>query len=348
MASFHNDALQTLYSSVTERASAQSHIPLHSPGSAAQKTVDGKTYTYWRVYMASGKHKETSLGRTGEPATAAALDARLLESAEMRVLATDVQVLRKAKFAAADNSSALTLATLFNAGIFSHGGVLDDSHAFGALLNSLGVRLPANYRPEDIDIGSTGTISVAIPEDRSFLDILRDSGIPFLEVPELDSRNLRAHGLLGSSLLRCRGFLRNSLRDRRFRIGRRTGANNQKLAAVFRTSKPRRRRTTSAPCRSGFCVTVKRRLRTFPLPLATSRTDRLRPLFGRSLCLAHNTCTRRDRRFSAACNQEFASVFGFSNPGRRAGMTAPRFAGLGIDVFRWQFAHRGSLAKRFG
>ncbi|MBT2794533.1 GSU2403 family nucleotidyltransferase fold protein [Paraburkholderia strydomiana] len=188
MASFHNDALQTLYSSVTERASTQGQIPLHSPGSAAQKTVDGKTYTYWRVYLASGKHKETSLGRAGEPATEAALEAKLLESAEMRVLAAEVQILRKANFAAADNSSALTLATLFNAGIFSHGGVLVGSHAFGALLNSLGVRLPANYRTEDIDIGSTGSISVAIPEERTFLDILRDSGIPFLEVPELDSR----------------------------------------------------------------------------------------------------------------------------------------------------------------
>jgi hypothetical protein len=188
MVSFHNDALQTLYSSIMERASIQSHVPLHSPGSAAQKTVDGKTYTYWRVYLASGKHKETSLGRAGEPATAAALDAKLLESAEMRALAADVHVLRKASFAAADNSSALTLATLFNAGIFSHGGVLVGSHAFGALLNNLGVRLPVNYRTEDIDIGSAGSISVAIPEDRSFLEILRDSGIPFLEVPELDSR----------------------------------------------------------------------------------------------------------------------------------------------------------------
>jgi hypothetical protein len=188
MDSFHNDALQTLYSSVAERAGTQSRIPLHSPGSAAQKTVDGKTYTYWRVYLASGKHKETSLGRAGEPATEAALEAHLLESAEMRLLASDVQVLRKAGFAAADNSAALTIATLFNAGIFGHGGVLVGSHAFGALLNSLGVRLSANYRTEDVDIGSAGNISVAIPEERSFLDILRDSGLPFPEVPELDSR----------------------------------------------------------------------------------------------------------------------------------------------------------------
>lgn len=188
MVSFYNDALQTLYSSVGERAGTQQSIPLHSPGSAAQKTVDGKAYTYWRVYLASGKHKETSLGRTGEPATEAALEAKLLESAEMRSLGSDVQILRKAGFAAADNSAALTIATLFNAGIFSHGGVLVGSHAFGSLVNSLGVRLPLNYRTEDIDIGSAGAISVAIPEDRSFLDVLRDSGIPFLEVPELDSR----------------------------------------------------------------------------------------------------------------------------------------------------------------
>ncbi|MGF6756767.1 GSU2403 family nucleotidyltransferase fold protein [Paraburkholderia sp. GAS42] len=188
MVNFHNDALQTLYSSVTERTGAQTHIPLHSPGSAAQKTIDGKTYIYWRIYLASGKHKETSLGRAGEPSTDAALDAKLLESGEMRAIAAEVQLLRKAGFAAADNSSALTIATLFNAGIFGHGGVLVGSHAFGALLNSLGVRLPANYKTEDIDIGSAGSISVAIPENRTFLDILRDSGIPFLEVPDLDSR----------------------------------------------------------------------------------------------------------------------------------------------------------------
>ncbi len=87
----------------------------------------------------------------------------------MRVLAAEVQILRKANFAAAGQLFlALTLATLFNAGIFSHGGVLVGSLRLGALLNSLGVRLPANYRTEDIDLGSTGSISVAIPEERSF------------------------------------------------------------------------------------------------------------------------------------------------------------------------------------
>ncbi len=61
MSDFHNDALQTLYSSVAERAGAQSHIPLPlSRIGPRKKTVDGKTYIYWRVYLASGKHKESS------------------------------------------------------------------------------------------------------------------------------------------------------------------------------------------------------------------------------------------------------------------------------------------------
>jgi hypothetical protein len=71
------------------------------------------------------------------------------ESTQMRALAADVQILRKAGFAAADNSAALTIATLYNAGVFSHGGVLVGSHAFGALLNGLGVRMGCfAYSPE--------------------------------------------------------------------------------------------------------------------------------------------------------------------------------------------------------
>jgi len=209
MVSWHNDALQTLYSSVTDRASTQSSVPLHSPGSAAQKTVDGKTYTYWRVYLASGKHNETSLGRKGEPATEAALETKLLESAEMRTLAADVQILRKAGFAAADNSSALTLATLFNAGIFSHGGVLVGSYAFDALLNSLGVRRHANYSTRIPESRRAWPIELAIPRDRRILGILHDSGIPLRDQPKADARqppiSFKARGQLIKVDLLVRG-----------------------------------------------------------------------------------------------------------------------------------------------
>lgn len=209
MVSWHNEALQTLYSSVTEWASTLSSVPLHSPGSAAQKTVDGKAYTYWRVYFASGKHDETSLGRKGESATEAALETKMLQSAEMRMLATDVQILRKAGFTAADNSSALTLATLFNAGIFSHGGVLVGSHAFGAILNSLGVHRPANDRTAILGFQRAWPIELAIPRDRKMLGILHDSGIPLRDQPKADLRqppiSFKARGQLIKVDLLVRG-----------------------------------------------------------------------------------------------------------------------------------------------
>ncbi|WP_429494723.1 GSU2403 family nucleotidyltransferase fold protein [Paraburkholderia youngii] len=80
------------------------------------------------------------------------------------------------------------MASIYNAGVFAHGGVLVRSHAYGALLNSLGVRSARNYQTHDVDIGTSGSIPIAIFGDRSFLDVLRDSGLRFLEVPELDWR----------------------------------------------------------------------------------------------------------------------------------------------------------------
>lgn len=209
MVSFHNDALQSLYASVSERAGTQSSIPLHSPGSTAQKTVNGRSYTYWRVYLPSGMHKETSLGRTGEATTEAALDAKLLESAEMRTLAADVQLLRKAGFAAVDNSSALTLATLFNAGIFGHGGVLVGSHVFCALLNGLGAHQPARYRTEILESRCAWPIDLAISRDHRSLSILRDSGVVFHGEPKANARqppiSFKARGQLIKVNLLVRG-----------------------------------------------------------------------------------------------------------------------------------------------
>jgi hypothetical protein len=188
MLTYHTDALQTLFASSAEQAFGQQVIPTHSPGSVTYKTIKGESYAYWRVYQADGKRTEEYLGKRGDPAMETILEERQAAGQEMSALAKDAQLLRKAGFAAADNSAAVTVAAMFNAGIFTHGGVLVGAHAFGALLNHLGVRLPKNYSTEDVDIGSAGQISLAIPENRSFLDILRDSGLPFVEVPELDSR----------------------------------------------------------------------------------------------------------------------------------------------------------------
>jgi len=184
---FHELAMQTLYSEAVEEASTQRTIQLDSPGSPFNRVISGNEYVYWRFYR-GGKRLEESLGRAGTPETEEKLAQKHHTQRELVSLARKAQLLRAAKFAAADNNAAITLASMYNAGLFVHGAVLVGSHAYGALLNNLGIRPVRNYQTNDVDVGTTGKIAVAIPGDRSFLDVLRDSGLRFLEVPELDPR----------------------------------------------------------------------------------------------------------------------------------------------------------------
>ena len=81
-------------------------------------------------------------------------------------------------------STVVTVARLFNAGIFRGGALLVGSHAFGALMNELGATVPFPMT-EDVDIARAGRIEVAaLPKD-GFLGLLRETGLPFHEVPQL-------------------------------------------------------------------------------------------------------------------------------------------------------------------
>jgi hypothetical protein len=59
------------------------------------------------------------------------------------------------------------------------------SHAYGALLNALGVRA-TRFATEDVDIGRREAL--ALPGIPGFLDMLRATGIEFFQVPSLDRR----------------------------------------------------------------------------------------------------------------------------------------------------------------
>jgi len=94
-------------------------------------------------------------------------------------------VLARAGFATVDRKTYSTLATLHNHGLFRAGAVLIGSHAFGALLNGLGVKT-VPYATEDVDIARSEAL--ALPELPAFIDMLRETGIEFFEVPALNRR----------------------------------------------------------------------------------------------------------------------------------------------------------------
>jgi hypothetical protein len=185
---FHPQAYRVQFDDLVVTARAQGEVFSHSPGSIVVRERSGRGYWYWRHYALNGKEQEQSLGPVGD----AAADARKAEL-EARIafahqLAKEANALRRQGYCSADNSTAVTLATLYNAGVFHTGAMLVGAHAYGALLNTLGVKPRRNYATEDIDIARYAPIQLAAIPDGGLLEVLRRSGLPFVAVPELDSR----------------------------------------------------------------------------------------------------------------------------------------------------------------
>ncbi len=185
---FHPTAFRVQFDDLVATARTQREVFLHSPGSIVIRERDGRGYWYWRFYALSGKEQEQSLGPVGDERASAGkaeLEARI---ALANQLAKDSNSLRRQGYCSADNSAAVTLGALYNAGVFHTGAMLVGAHAYGALLNTLGVKPRRNYATEDIDLARYGRIELAAIPDGGVLEVLRRTGLPFVEVPELDVR----------------------------------------------------------------------------------------------------------------------------------------------------------------
>lgn len=168
---------RTAFAQATELATAQRSIPVGTPGSIVAEVRDGRTYHYaWR-YAADGTRLKQYLGLDSATATD--------ERDDQRQCADNAKKLRRLGYAAADNSTALTLAVLANAGVFAGGAVLVGTHAFAALLNQIGYAVRPLPTTEDVDIARARTVPLGTRLRGGVLDLLRESGLPFIEVPGL-------------------------------------------------------------------------------------------------------------------------------------------------------------------
>lgn len=179
-------ALATLYGSIDGHVKAGAPVFAGTPGSVGKrKNQHGLEYHVHRFYDGSGKQREVYLGRVGE-ADARADDLRQ-QIREVKALMPDVRLLMREGFQAVDSLTYATLASLHLYGLFQAGATLVGSHAFGVLLNQMGLRAQA-YATEDVDLARRGALAFERLPEKTFLEMLRDSGIHFIEVPQLDSR----------------------------------------------------------------------------------------------------------------------------------------------------------------
>lgn len=176
----HERALTLLFSELADAAASQTEAFLGSPGSLAERTNEtGTRYWVHRYSDAAGRRQETYLGKSDDTAVIARVaDLReRITAADSAIAST--RLLARAGFATIDRKAYSTLASLHNHGLFQAGALLIGSHAYGALLNALGVRAAA-YSTEDVDIARRTELAVSgLPP---FIDMLRQTGLEFFPI----------------------------------------------------------------------------------------------------------------------------------------------------------------------
>jgi YD repeat-containing protein len=178
-------SLHTAYAQAKELALAQRAVPLLTAGSLQTERRAGGQFVYRYRYDARGKRVTEYLGAVSDEATVAKLAQAQQEIEEQAVIADYCRKLRRIGFYSADNSTLVTVASLFNAGVFGGGGVLVGTHAYGVILNELGVSVLPMAMTEDVDVARAGRIELAATPDEGLFGLLKQTGLPFHEVPTL-------------------------------------------------------------------------------------------------------------------------------------------------------------------
>jgi hypothetical protein len=147
--------------------------------------TSGNGTLYWvqHFFDVIRKPREVYLGKVDDPEVTVRVDTLRARITATNANISRAKILARSGFATVDRKTHATLASLANYGLFRAGAVLIGSHAYSALLNSLGLRA-VPYATEDIDIARRTALGlVGIPP---FIDMLRQTGIDFFAVPQLE------------------------------------------------------------------------------------------------------------------------------------------------------------------
>ncbi|AIY39187.1 hypothetical protein LT85_0027 [Collimonas arenae] len=179
----HSATIHTEFENVLQSAQAQGELHIGTPGKIEDRERGDGVYSYHRFYDATGKACEKYIGGplgTPEADAARAKTQQDIDRAKMDVDA--VKMFRKLGFACLDDKTGATLAALHNHGLFGAGLTLVGSHAYGAILNRLGVRAQT-YLTEDIDVVRSYPLHLAAGANLELINVLKTSGLPFVKVP---------------------------------------------------------------------------------------------------------------------------------------------------------------------
>lgn len=184
----HSRALSLLYGEIEEVALGQREAFIGTAGSVVERTnATGFRYYAHQSYDAERKQRERYVaGPVGDRDAEGKADALRTRIQEVKDLVPTLRMLGREGFSLVDARTYATVAVLHNHGVFAGGAMLIGSHAYGVLLNRLGVRA-APYATEDVDI-RPGALAFEQVPDQGLLAMLRETGIDFVAVPSLDRK----------------------------------------------------------------------------------------------------------------------------------------------------------------
>jgi hypothetical protein len=181
----HDAASQAKYQEAKQLARAQQRILSGTPGTLKQRTQSGKQYWVREHIRVDGRKTDEYLGPVASTGKAA-VDRLRQEMEVAKALAAGSGQLRLFGYQRIDRKPAAVLALIFNKGLFQAGLTLVGSHAYGALLNELGITAPG-YRTQDIDLARKQPLAVALPQGSGFAALLEETGLRFVPVPGMPS-----------------------------------------------------------------------------------------------------------------------------------------------------------------
>ena len=137
----HERALTLLFSELEGALAKNREVFLGTPGALTKRTNGNGTHFWVRRYSdAEGRRLETYVGTADDPDVVVKLKALRAQIEGVNAIISQVSLLARAGFVTVDRKGYAILASLHNRGQFDAGALLIGSHAYGALLNALGVK----------------------------------------------------------------------------------------------------------------------------------------------------------------------------------------------------------------
>ncbi len=181
----HDAVSRTKYQEVKQLSRAQARILAGTPGTLKQRTQSGKRYWVREHIRVDGRKTDDYIGP--ESSIGAARLAALRAEVELaKALASGSASLRLLGYQRIDRKPAAVLEVFFNRGLHQAGLTLVGSHAYGVLLNDLGILAP-NYKTQDLDLARSQPLAIALGDGVNFGNLLKETGLLFVPVPGMPS-----------------------------------------------------------------------------------------------------------------------------------------------------------------